>query len=67
MPKIHTANNDKSNINNCTQKKSPSKNPPFPNSFANDDIILLIVVFILLMDDCNDKLLLLILGAIFLN
>ena len=42
----------------------------FSNIFGdlkNDDIILLVIIFVLLIDDCEDKLLLIALGFIFLS
>lgn len=52
----------------AVQKKEPK---PVPTDFLGkleaDDLVLLAVIFLLLIDDCNDILLLLALGFIFIS
>lgn len=47
-------------------KKPPENNKIF-NKFEIDDVLLAVVAIVLLMDECDDKLLLLAIGFIFLT
>ena len=48
-----------------TKKQENIKKPESKKRFQNDDLILIAVFLILIMNDCEDRLLLLNVGAIF--
>lgn len=47
-------------------KKKEEKNDSFLANLETDDIILLIVILALILDDCDDKILLIALGFVFI-
>ena len=51
----------------CDIKKKEDKNETILGNLQVDDIILLVVILALILDDCEDKLLIGVLGFVFLS
>ena len=73
MPDRFGENVKNSNDNKCEVHKSPqtnvncSENGKILGQFEIDDIIIILIAALLLSEDCNDKLLFLALGFVFIS